>query len=41
MGLQTTVGLKHVLRYCIPRYLRMRLAIWRNRQRWIVRDHGD
>jgi SAM-dependent methyltransferase len=39
MGLQTTVGLKHALRSCIPLSLRMRLAIWLNRQRWFTRDY--
>jgi SAM-dependent methyltransferase len=33
------VGLKHAFRSCIPLSLRMRLAIWLNRQRWFARDY--
>jgi len=33
------VGLKHALRSCIPLSLRMRLAIWLNRQPWFARDY--
>jgi SAM-dependent methyltransferase len=39
MGIQSTVGLKHALRSCIPLSLRMRLAIWLSRQRWFTRDY--
>jgi len=39
MELQTAMSLKHAIRSCIPLSLRMRLAIWLNRQRWFARDY--
>ncbi len=39
MGLQTANRLKRAIRDCIPLSLRMRLAIWLNRQRWFTRDY--
>lgn len=33
------MGLKHVIRFCIPLSLRTRLGIWLNRQRWLGRNH--
>jgi SAM-dependent methyltransferase len=39
MRLQTAVRLKDVIRCCVPLSLRIRLALWLNRQRWFARDH--
>jgi SAM-dependent methyltransferase len=39
MGMQTAMSLKDAIRSCVPLSLRMRLAVWLNRQRWLGRDY--